>query len=150
MQLCALREPHTLMGRLGAACKAGRESEDLRTSTQPCPQCPQLSALGLLRAPSPSRGGGLSTPTEVLPPYRQMRLQGICRRSSSLHESRLGSSFLLLPPPFLPFLSRKTCCQAQVWWQLQGGETFGPGMELCQPCLLGQLGLHSCHLRGHT
>lgn len=106
VQLCALREPHTLMDRLGAACKARREREALRTSTQHCPQCHQLSALGLLRAPSPSRGGGLTTPTptKVLPPYRQMRLQGICRRSNSLNESRLGSSLPLLLPPSLPFL----------------------------------------------
>lgn len=121
-------------------------------STQHCPQCHQLSALGLLRAPSPSRGGGLTTPTstEVLPPYKQMRLQGICRRSNSRNESHLGSSLPLLLPPFLSFLSQKACCQAQVWWQLEGEETFGPGMELYQSCLLGQLGLHSCHLRGHT
>lgn len=58
----------------------------------------------------------------------------------------MGSSLPLLLPPFLSFLSRKICCQAQVWWQLQGEETFGPGMEFCQLCLLGQLGPAGTHL----
>lgn len=114
--------------------------------TQHCPQRPllshhQLSVEGPLRALSLSRGGGLTTPTpaEVLPLCKWIRLQGICRQSSSLNESRLGSSLPLLLPPFLSFLSRKTCCQAQAWWQLQGEETFGPGQELCRPYLLGQL-----------
>lgn len=121
------------------------------TGTQHCPQRPllshhQLSVEGPLQALSLSRGGGLTTPTpaEVFPLCKQIRLQGICRRSSSLNESRLGSSLPLLLPPFLSFLSRKTCCQAQVWWQLQGEETFGPGQELCRPYLLGQLGSHNC------